>query len=348
VKVVSNTHGGNAVTANWTLTADGGAAGTLSGAGGAVSGAGFKAGTYALSESAGPAGYAASSWSCVGTGSQNGSNITLAVGQSATCTITNSDLPGTLIVKKVVINDNGGSKIATDFGFQVNGGAVTSFIQSTDTLHGENALTVNAGTFTVTEPAVAGYATTYNNCSNVAISVGGTATCTITNNDVQQGGVIAPTEATCQDFAAGSIALLNTVFYNVGNNGKIAQNVNPGVFFYYSRVTLAAGQVLSVTQSVAPPGSAPLFSTTNQQVTLYTNACGTTAFAPASINNTTGVVTWGNNVPAGTYIVRLKYDSKSIVGAPAPATDPLLYSFSTKVNGVEVTHNTNGLYLKKQ
>src|SRR5262249_9567648 len=37
---------------------------------------------------------------------------------------------------------------------------------------------------TVIEPAAAGYSTSYNNCSNVAITNGGTQTCTITNNDI--------------------------------------------------------------------------------------------------------------------------------------------------------------------
>jgi len=48
---------------------------------------------------------------------------------------------------------------------------------------GQNDLTVSAGTYSVTEPAVSGYTTTYNNCSNLVIPNGGEATCTITNND---------------------------------------------------------------------------------------------------------------------------------------------------------------------
>src|SRR5262249_57804345 len=50
----------------------------------------LKADTWALSET-NVAGYTASAWVCVG-GTQNGSNITLGVGQEATCTITNDDI----------------------------------------------------------------------------------------------------------------------------------------------------------------------------------------------------------------------------------------------------------------
>ena len=51
----------------------------------------------------------------------------LALGETKTCTITNNDQPATLIVKKVVVNDNGGTKVASDFSFQVNGGAAQAF-----------------------------------------------------------------------------------------------------------------------------------------------------------------------------------------------------------------------------
>src|SRR3990172_3209382 len=110
-KIVTNDNGGTAVESDWTLTATGSSA-TLTGPGAVgstdvVSGAGFPAGTYVLSESAGPAGYTASAWSCTG-GTQSGSSITLANGESATCTITNTDNKPTLTLVKTVITDDGG------------------------------------------------------------------------------------------------------------------------------------------------------------------------------------------------------------------------------------------------
>jgi hypothetical protein len=115
------------------------------------------------------------------------SDVTVTAGGTATCTITNNDRAGTLIVKKVVVNDNGGTKHATDFTFSVDGAAAVSFLQDADNnvLHGSNTLTVNAGSHSVTEPAVTGYDTTYSNCSNVSIANDATATCTITNNDTK-------------------------------------------------------------------------------------------------------------------------------------------------------------------
>jgi hypothetical protein len=99
-KVVINNNNGVQTESAWTLTANGGIAGTLSGPGATgatdvVSGATFQAGTYALSES-GPAGYHSDlGWQCAGTGTPSGSNITLGIGQSAVCTIINDDNPPT-------------------------------------------------------------------------------------------------------------------------------------------------------------------------------------------------------------------------------------------------------------
>jgi len=87
--VVVNTGGGTAHAADWTLSA---ASPTpLSGHTPVDSGPSFKAGVYTLSET-GPTGYTASAWVCTG-GVQNGNQITLALGQSATCTITNTFTP---------------------------------------------------------------------------------------------------------------------------------------------------------------------------------------------------------------------------------------------------------------
>ena len=154
----------------------------------------FPAGnTYDLSEVV-PQGYTLSGASCAlqtapptATGtfaSPTVSNFTIQSGLETICTFTNALVPGTLIVQKTVINNSGGTKVATNFSFQVNGGSTTAFLQDgANTLAGKNTITVQPGTYSVTEPAVAGYDTTYSNCTNLVIAAGGTATCTITNND---------------------------------------------------------------------------------------------------------------------------------------------------------------------
>src|SRR5207247_998083 len=177
VKTVTNDNGGTKNTTDFTLSAAGPT--PISGAGGAESD--VNAGTYTLTETNVP-GYTASNWSCT-SGSLTGNQLTLALGHSATCTITNDDQPGTLIVNKVVINDDGGTKKATDFSFRVDGGTAQAFGPGSDDQHGTKSITVNAGAHNITEPAVTGYTPSYSNCSNVTVTNGGTATCTIRNDD---------------------------------------------------------------------------------------------------------------------------------------------------------------------
>ena len=110
--------------------------------------------------------------------------------------------PATLIVTKMVVNDDGGSKVASDFGFSVNGGTPVAFEPD-----GSNALSVPAGTYTVTEPAVAGYSATLSNCTNVVLAAGGSATCTITNNDTAE--LIASTGSDKSVYTRGETVTLN-------------------------------------------------------------------------------------------------------------------------------------------
>jgi peptidoglycan/xylan/chitin deacetylase (PgdA/CDA1 family) len=100
-------------------------------------------------------------------------------------TVTYNLPPTTLIVNKVVVNDNSGTKVASDFSFTLDAGAPVAFLAG-----GSNSLTVSAGTHSIAEPTVAGYTATFGNslnsnanCNNLNIPVGGTITCTITNDD---------------------------------------------------------------------------------------------------------------------------------------------------------------------
>ena len=99
VKEVNNgaNPGGTAVPGDWTLTATGPTG--FSGQTVVTSDAGFDAGSYDLSE-AGPAGYLASDWVCVGGGNQTDADtISLGLGDEATCTITNTAMGMTTLLK---------------------------------------------------------------------------------------------------------------------------------------------------------------------------------------------------------------------------------------------------------
>lgn len=183
IKHVVTDNGGTAVAGDWTLAVNSSNGGTGTG-----SAAGSESGTaytlevgkaYAVTESGGPSGYTQSDSSeCV--------IASAGAGATYTCTITNDDQPGTLIVNKVVINDNGGSTATSTFSFKVNDG--TSVFFESDA---QNSISENAGSYSVVEDATTAYTAMYSNsingnadCNNLSIAIGATVTCTITNNDI--------------------------------------------------------------------------------------------------------------------------------------------------------------------
>src|SRR4051794_35586362 len=111
-RVVVNDNGGPKTVADVTLTANGAGANDLSGTSPVDSGADLKADTFALSETNLP-GYTASAWVCQG-GTQTGSNVMHIRREHARCTVTRADSAPKLHLRKVVVNDNGGTKTVAD------------------------------------------------------------------------------------------------------------------------------------------------------------------------------------------------------------------------------------------
>jgi hypothetical protein len=187
VKTVTNDNGGTAQATAFTLSANGPT--PISGAGGAESD--VDAGTYDLSET-GPDGYSAGDWLCDG-GSQDGAKVTLALGESATCTIDNDDIAPKLHLVKEVVNDNGGDKTEAEFTLTANG---TGDNDLSGTSPVDSGATLQADTWALSETNVYGYSASAwvcvggnQNGSSITVGIGGEATCTITNDD-QPGTII--------------------------------------------------------------------------------------------------------------------------------------------------------------
>ena len=184
VKLVDNgTTGGTAVPTDWVLSATGPV--TIAGQTGSaeVTAAEVPVGTYGLGE-AGPTGYTASPWSCVGGTAADGT-VTLAVGQAATCTITNTAQQAALSVIKTVTNNNGGTALPTDWSMTATGPDL-----SITGLGGFVDFAVVPGTYQLSEAGPAGYTAGAWSCvggtlagSAVTIQLGQSASCTINNDD---------------------------------------------------------------------------------------------------------------------------------------------------------------------
>ncbi|WP_185741917.1 hypothetical protein, partial [Pseudoxanthomonas sp. 3HH-4] len=185
VKTVVNDNGGTATVTSFPLTATGPT--TITGVSGtaAVTNRSVNAGVYTLSEVT-AAGYTAGAWSCTA-GTLSGSQLTLANGQSATCTITNNDQPATLTLVKTVVNDNGGTATVADFPLTATGPRTITGVSGTGAVTNRS---INAGVYTLSEVTAAGYTAGAWSCtagtlsgSQLTLVNGQSATCTITNND---------------------------------------------------------------------------------------------------------------------------------------------------------------------
>jgi len=148
---------------------------------------GIMPGTYTISEVQEP-NYHVTSMICTNKGTEivnevsESKSITLKSGDKVVCTFTNARNLGKLIVKKVVVNNNGGTLQPKDFSFKIDGGTPIQFEED-----GQNEFTKYAGlSYSITEVEAnkRGYTTTYENCTDVTVPYNDTATCTITNTDV--------------------------------------------------------------------------------------------------------------------------------------------------------------------
>lgn len=167
----------------------------------------MEAGAYEITETA-FAGYtAAFSADCVGT---------MVAGEARTCTVTNNDddgiiiIPpfvattGTLLVIKNVINDDVGTSVAGDFTLNATGTnpSMTSFPgNASGTL-----IVLEAGSYAITESSAQGYAASFGaDCSGVMIA-GEARTCTVTNDDDEEGVVMFTLTLTKNGNGTGTVA----------------------------------------------------------------------------------------------------------------------------------------------
>ncbi|HEX6647940.1 MAG TPA: hypothetical protein VF075_00325, partial [Pyrinomonadaceae bacterium] len=175
IKHVINDNGGTKTASNFTVnvTATNPSSSSFAGAESPGTTITLDAGSYSVDEGA-HAGYTKTlSADCSGT---------IAPGDNKTCTITNDDIAPKLIVIKHVINDNGGTATAANFTLDSGGANDTP-----DNFAGAESpgteVTLDAGSYNVTESGPSGYTASYSADCSGSIGVGDTKTCTVTNDD---------------------------------------------------------------------------------------------------------------------------------------------------------------------
>lgn len=174
-KIVVNNNGGNNVFSDFNLFVDDGTVSTQVTSGVQVT---VPAGAYGVSET-GVSGYEATfSGDCDAEG-----NVVVPANGTASCVITNDDLPANITLIKNVINNSGRNKLPSDFKLRVDGTLVPS---------GNSIARTSNAAHTITEDAKEGYtfvSITGAGCpatlpGNVTLNEGQAITCTITNDDL--------------------------------------------------------------------------------------------------------------------------------------------------------------------
>jgi hypothetical protein len=250
VKILSIDNGGSAIASAWTLKASTDNYGYFEGVTPVSSN--IRAGVeYMLSEYGGPTGYTAGDWSCSG-GELEGSTVKLSLAEDVTCTITNDDEPGTLIVKKVLIKDNGGEETPDDFSFSYNQSGPISFEAD-----GENRIAVNAGTYSVIETSATGYRTSSSGCTGIYIPNGGEATCTITNDDISPRLRIVKTVIN-NDGGTKRVSDFVLKIDNVDIANNTYRNVDANEIHYVSEINLPGYAASAWGRDCNPDGSITL------------------------------------------------------------------------------------------
>ncbi len=310
-KVVTNDDGGSAAPDDFDLTLEG--TPVISGIAVAVN-----PGTYTAGETLLP-GYIFEGFSGDCDGNED---VTVALGESKSCTLTNNDQQAYIIVDKTVINDNGGSAVANDFLLTVDGTPVSDGV----------AYPVDPGAHTAGETPLPGYTAGAwgGDCdlnAGVTVALGQTKTCTITNDDVAP--TVTLTKVVIKD--NGGTADVNDFGLTVGGspvssgqtvsvnaNTPIALNeVGLSGYTFVSltgdnacpsvlggTVTLTEGQNVSCT--ITNDDNAPSLTlvkqvTNNDGGTVLASAWTLTATGPTTFSGAGPSVSNGASFDAGTY-----------------------------------------------
>ena len=323
ITTVVNNSGGSAVAANFSAhvrrsgtevtgspQAGAGAPGTLYT---------LTAGTYAVTAD-GVSGYAPTgSGACNAAGS-----VSLAVGQNLTCTITVDDVAPTLRVITTVVNNGGGSAVASGFSAHVrqNGTEVTGSPQAGVGAPG-TLYTLSAGTFAVTADGVSGYAPTGSGACNAAGSVtlalGQNLTCTITVDDV------APTLRVITTVVnnSGGTAVASSFSAHVRQNGtEVGGSPQAGVGAPGTLYTLSAGTFAVTADGVsgyAPTGSGACNAAGSVTLALGQNVTCTITVddvAPTLRVITTVVNNSGGTAVASNFSAHVRQNGTEVGGSP--------------------------------
>jgi RHS repeat-associated protein len=230
-KVLPNDDGGTSACADFAFQVDGGS--DIAFEPDCSNSITVEAGSHTVTETEHP-GYTTSYDGCVA--------VPITGGGAGACTITNDDDAPSLTLVKHVINDDGGTNAAADWTLTASGPTGFSGMTPASSPAG-----FDAGTYDLSESVIAGYTSSAWSCvggsqsdaDTVGIALGEDVTCTITNDDVPAGTLVAPPvdQSVATDLKAA------TEFLYTGAN-PIQTGVDPATITQ-TRAAVLRGRVLT-------------------------------------------------------------------------------------------------------
>jgi hypothetical protein len=160
---------------------------------------------------------------------------------------------------------------------------------------------------------------------------------------------ITPTAATCQQFASGTAAGLSSVAY--ATSGSTITSENPSAFFYWVRVAVstAGSQSFTITQATtyAPTTGTRFFTLASSGSVAYGPSCTSLArqLSGGTATNPTVTISF-SAAAAGTYFIRLKDSTGSIVGSGPAFTSRNAGSYTYTFQTTGLTSSTSTLVLR--
>ena len=256
----------------------------------------------------------------------------------------NAHVPTGTVVYDTALLDGATSDVSGDVTYYVEKGDATCSVDGATSLGVKTiaaGLVPDSDTFTLATAGTYYFWADYEGDNN---NLGATSACDteIVIVDASRTGQITPTGTTCNQFNTDNATTLSELQYSV-QGGKVNQ-INPGVFFYWIKVTAAAGSnTFTINQTMTTGNYPHLFSQAAGSFVYNSPSC--TKVSSQSIVTVNGVTTVTFNAPsAGTYIIGVKYDASSVKGFTAPNPTTVHYDFTT----VGVSGSTQGINLVKK
>lgn len=152
-------------------------------------------------------------------------------------------------------------------------------------------------------------------------------------------------QATCREFQADAAPHLAKVRYIVRSNGTIG-GLNPSAIRYWTQIHAPASSfTVEVAQTETHPTFSTLFDLSDPaNIRLHDAGCSDSTLPQTkSIAGDQATVAVTGATPGATYVLSVRYHTQPFLGKIAPNPSVVHYDFRTKVDGVFVDGDPNGL-----